>query len=239
MIKKIEGINEIAEFGKTDLYSVRIMSLINAYGTGYDFATFYKQINNEGKITAIISKLDGDITVSDCDNDFYELARFIDTIGYSTCLCSGITDYNRPYDEGVIMSTRKKAEIIMPYVEIDEFPKLMDIYNYDDYDNADFEAWYVDASHRIRHNCAKAYSLNINGEIVSSGIFSSIYNNDAVLTAVHTVPEFRLMGYGSALVSHMICDIKGTVYLMRESGKNEQFYKKLGFENTGKWRMYK
>ena len=72
-----------------------------------------------------------------------------------------------------------------------------------------------------------------------SAIFSSIYNDDAILTAVKTQPEFRRMGYASALVSYMIGDIKGSTYLMREMGKNEEFYKNLGFINIGKWRLYK
>ena len=47
------------------------------------------------------------------------------------------------------------------------------------------------------------------------------------------------MGYGSYLVSQMLSDIKGRVFLMREKNLNEQFYIRLGFENIGKWRMYK
>ena len=239
MIKKIENTDELNSFNKTDIYSVRILSLLNAYGTGYDFASFYKQINDDGKITAIISKLDGDITISNIDCDMDELIEFIEVIGYSSCLCSGLDGYGRRCDSGVVMSTSKKNDISIPYTEIDHYPKLMDLFSFDDYDYADFEVWYVDVCHRIRHNCAKAYSLNMNDEIVSSGIFSSIYNNNAILTSVKTAPEFRRMGYGSALVSEMINDIKGIVYLMREQDKNESFYKMLGFENIGIWRMYK
>lgn len=239
MIKKIENTNELRNFNNTDIYSVRIMSLLNAYGTCYDFASFYKQINDDGKITAILSKLDRDMTISHIDCDMDELIEFIEVIGYSSCLCSGLDGYSRYCDSGVVMSANKKSDISIPYAEIDHYPKLMDLFNFDDYDNADFEVWYVDVCHRIRHNCAKAYSLNINEEIVSSGIFSSIYNNNAILTSVKTAPEFRRMGYGSALVSEMVNDIKGTVYLMREMNKNEGFYKKLGFENIGIWRMYR
>ncbi len=127
----------------------------------------------------------------------------------------------------------------MPDVQIDCFPKLMDIYNFNDYSSAEFESWYVDISHRIRHGCAAAYSLNVNGEIASSAVFSSIYNDNAVLSAVQTAPNYQKHGYGSALVSHMMCDVLGKVFLMREKGKNELFYSRLGFENIGKWRMYK
>lgn len=239
MIKKIETPDEFNNFNKTDIYSVRIMSLLSAYGTGYDFAVFYKQLNDDGKITAIISRLDSDITISYSDCNFDELIEFIEAIGCSSCLCDGLAGYNRTFDSGIIMSSDKKKYFSAPCVETDHYPKLMDLFSLDDYDSADFEMWYVDVCHRIRHGCAKAYSLNINGEIISSGIFSSIYNNNAILTSVRTAPGFRHLGFGSALVSEMVNDVKGTVYLMREAEKNEGFYKRLGFENTGIWRMYK
>ena len=113
------------------------------------------------------------------------------------------------------------------------------MYNFIDYGEINFDSWYVDISHRIRHGAAKAFTLNMDEEIISSALFSSIYKKNAILTGVQTKPEFRKMGYGSALVSAMCCDFNGTVYLMRENGRNESFYKKLGFENIGKWRIYK
>lgn len=239
MIKKIENISEITAFDNEDIYSIRILSLLKAYGTSYDFASFYKQTDDQGNITAIISRLDSDLTISYLNADHTELIEFIEVIGYSSCLCNGLEGYQRQYDEGIIMKTIKKAEMSIPYVEIDEYPRLMDLFDFDNYESAQFESWYVDVSHRIRHNCAKAYALKVNDEIISSAIFSSIYNDNAILTSVQTQPEFRKMGYGSMLVSEMIGDIRGTVYLMREKDKNESFYKKLGFENTGIWRMYK
>lgn len=240
MIKKIDNPIELDSYKIIDLYSIRIKSLLNAYGTRYDFAGFYKQLDEDNTITAIISKLDNDITISHTDNfnadEFYE---FVKTIGYSSVLSDDKLKLSYDYEQGVVMATDKKAEYHIPYAEIDAYPKLMDLFNFEDYDCIDFEAWYVDVSHRIRHNCAKAVTLNVNGEIVSSGMISSIYDDDAILTSVRTSPEFRRMGYGSALVSEMICDIKGKVYLMRENGKNEDFYNKLGFKNIGKWRMFK
>lgn len=239
MIKKIERENEFDGYTKKDLYSVRIKALLGAYGTAYDFAVFYKQLNSDGEITGIISKLDGDFTISMNNADKAELAEFICVIGYNSCLCDGLGDCIDCYDEGIIMVSDRKTEYNLPYTEIDEYPKLMDLFNFQDYEKADFEAWYVDISHRIRHGTAKAYSVNVNNEIVSSGIFSSIHNNDAILTSVNTAPEFRRMGYGSVLVSHMICDVSGSVFLMREKNKNENFYSRLGFINTGKWRLYR
>lgn len=240
MIELIENKSQLNSFDLTDIYSVRILSLLNAYGCKYSFVRFYRQISESGNLTAIISFLDHDATVSFSDlADKNELSEFLSVIGFSSVLCDENLILTADYESGDVMKSVKGIDISMPYIKIDEYPPLFDLYNFIDYGESSFEAWYVDINHRIRHGCAKAVTLNIEDEIISSAIFSSIYENNAVLTGVQTKPEFRKMGYGTALVSSMCSDFGGTVYLMRESGRNESFYKKLGFENTGKWRIYK
>ena len=137
------------------------------------------------------------------------------------------------------MQNEKRIELPLENVAVDEFPKLMDLYNFIDYNSQDFKAWYVDISHRIRHGTAKAYTLIKDGTIVSSGILSSIANGCSILSAVRTENEYRNNGFGSMLVSYIINDVKGDVYLMRDDGMNESFYKRLGFKDIGKWRMYR
>ncbi|MCM1285630.1 MAG: GNAT family N-acetyltransferase [Acetobacter sp.] len=240
MIKIIENGAELNKLCTNDLFEIRIKSLLMAYDTKYDFARFYCQYDNNFNVTAIISKLDGDYTVSHNNNcDFSEIEEFIRVLGYTSVLSDDKFVYNGSFEEGIIMSCNKKAEIPLENCSIDEYPKLMDLFNLDDYEEADFENWYVDVNHRIRHNCAKAYSVNVKNEIVSSAMLSSIYNDSAILSSVKTYPEFRRMGYASKLVNYMLNDVKGTVYLMRNQNKNEEFYSKLGFKNIGKWRMYK
>jgi len=240
MIKKIDSVEKFNSFLNQNIFYVRIMSLAKAYGFGYDFASFYRQIDENRNITAIVSKLDNDFTLCANENaDNEELSEFFSVTGYSSVLSDNKFDFKNNYDEGIVMSAENRIEKNVPYVQIDRYPKLMKLFNFIDYDNADFESWYVDISHRIRHNCAKAYALCIDDEIISSGIFSSIYDDGAILSSVQTAPAFRHMGYGSALVSEMLSDIKGKVYLMRENDLNEEFYSKLGFINTGKWRVHK
>lgn len=244
MIEQIENPELFDEWQKRDLYTVRILALLKSYGTAYRFATFYRQII-DGKITAILSKLDNDITLAVDDGfDNYELVRFFCITGHGTILCDPIFEIGAKYDEGVIMSCDVKRDLNvmgagMIGISVDEYPKLMDLYNFIDYENQDFKSWYVDISHRVRHNTAKAYTLNVAGNIVSSSILSSIYDDDAVLTAVRTGEDYRRMGYGGYLVSYICNDIKGTVYLMRDAELNEHFYNDLGFKNIGIWRMYR
>lgn len=240
MIELLDENFSAAFYGKKDIFSVKIFSLLSAYGTGYPFIRFYAQKIN-GCITAVMCVLDNDITLSYIDEsaDKEEIREFVNVIGFSTLLCDSCFHLNGQYETGIIMSSSKKPELSCNYTYVDEYPYLFDLFNFVDYADVDFESWYVDISHRIRHGCAKAVTLNFDDEIISSAIFSSIYNNDAILTSVQTKPEFRKSGYASALVSAMCCDVAGTVYLMRESNKNESFYKRLLFENTGGWRIYK
>ena len=239
MIERIENVNGFDLWEKRDLFTVRILALLKSYGCKYQFATFYRQVI-DGKTTAILSKLDNDFTLSVTDGfDNEELVRFFCVTGYNSILSSSAFILSPRYDEGEIMESIVKREPAVGKYEIDEYPKLMDLFNFVDYDEQDFKAWYVDISHRVRHKTAKAYTLNVDGTTISSGILSSIIDGYSILTAVRTEDAFRKMGYGSALVSYICCDVKGAVYIMCDSEKNERFYSKLGFTKTEKWRMYK
>ncbi len=239
MIEIINSPEQFNEWTKRDIYSIRVLSLLESYGTKYHFATFYRQII-DGKITAILSRLDNDITLALDDGfDNAEFVRFFCITGHGAILCDPAFEFGAKYDEGMIMACNNKHDSVMAGVEIDEYPKLMDLFNFVDYGSQDFKAWYVDISHRVRHNTAKAYTLNFDGNIISSGILSSIYDGYGVLTAVRTADNLRRMGYGGHLVSYICSDVKKSVYIMREMDINEEFYTKLGFENIGVWRMYR
>ncbi len=88
MIKQIEDISQFNGYDLTDIYTVRILSLLNAYGCKYPFARFYRQVNDDGTVTAILSVLDKDITISFAENaDRDELSRFVSVIGFDSVLC--------------------------------------------------------------------------------------------------------------------------------------------------------
>lgn len=240
MIEQINETYQLEAYPQTDLFSVRICALAKAYGCQYAFARFYVQKNTAGATTAILSYLDNDCTLAlTPPADRQELTAFLHAAGFSTLLCSASFDFDSAREEGVLMRSAKRFDVHSGYAVFDEYPKLMDLYNFIDYERQDFESWYVDLSHRIRHGAARAVTLNINDEIVSSGILSSITDQGAVLTSVRTQNAFRGMGYGTLLVKKIVADCNRTVYLMREKDKNEAFYQKAGFINDGIWRMYK
>ena len=239
MIEKIESPDAFDEWTKRDIFTVRILALLKSYSTKYHFCSFYRQVI-DGRVTAVMSRLDGNYTLSLEDGfDNEELVRFFCVSGYTSILSDDRFFISPRYDEGDVMISSTKRDSLIEGVRLDEYPKLMDLYNFVDYDEQDFKSWYVDVSHRVRHKTAKAYTLVVLDEIIASGILSSIIDNYAILTAVRTRENFRHMGYGSMLVNAICSDVKGYVYIMRDRDENEEFYTKLGFENIGKWRLFK
>jgi ribosomal protein S18 acetylase RimI-like enzyme len=239
MIERIENETEFGAWTMRDIFSVRILSVLKSYGCKYQFATYFKQ-TVDGELTAVLSKLDGDFTLSMTENaDMDELVHFFCVTGYTSITCSDAFQLGSRYDEGVTMHCDAKKDYKLIGVELDEYPKLMDLFNFVDYNSQDFKSWYVDISHRVRHGTSKAYTLNMDGEIIASGILSAITKGNAILTAVRCEPEFRGMGYGSALVSAICGDVCGRVHIMRDEGMHENFYRRLGFIDDGKWRIYR
>ena len=239
MIEKIQNKSEFESWTKRDIFSVRILSILESYGCKYQFASYFKQVI-DGEITAILSKLDGDFTLSFTEKaDIEELVRFFCVTGYTSITCSDEFTFGARYDEGIVMYCDSKMDFSLKGVTIDEYPKLMDLFNFVDYNSQDFKSWYVDISHRVRHGTAKAYTLCIGDDIIASGILSAIIENNAILTAVRCETEFRGMGYGSALVCAICNDVNGRVHIMRDEGMNERFYKRLGFKDNGRWRIYR
>lgn len=241
MIEQIFDFTHLNEYENLDVYSVKIKALAQAYGFSYSFAKFYYAKNDKNRTTAIISALDNDYTLSYdediCDVD--ELKEFFSFIGYSSIHCNAQFELNAEYSQGVVMQCIEKREADIRYAEVNDYPHLFDLYNFVDYGEIPFNDWYVDISHRIRKGTALAATLDIDGNIISSAILTSIYDGNAVLSAVRTESQFRRSGFGSALVRAMCCSVSGVVFIMREADKNEHFYKTLGFSNSGKWRIYK
>lgn len=241
MIEQIFDFKPLNEYDRTDLYSVKIKALAKAYGFSYSFAKFYCAKDENGVVTAIFSALDSDYTLSYDEHisDIDELKEFFSFVGFSTLHCDASFNIDCDFSQGDVMKCTEKREVDIPYAEVNDYPHLFDLYNFVDYGEIPFNDWYVDISHRIRKGTAFAATIDVDDEIISSAVLTSIFNSNAVLSAVRTKPQFRNLGYGSALVRAMCCSVSGTVYIMRENGKNEHFYEKLGFENSGKWRIYK
>lgn len=241
MIKLAENISELCEFKKLDVFSVRIFSLANAYGFNYDFATFWVQKTHRST-TAILSRLDNNVTLSfDSSSDIDELKDFLSMLSFGTLMCSDRFEINCSFESGFVMEKLKNNSFQCNNdVAIEPIP-LQDLFrlNKCSLSGVDYDAFYADMNHKIRHGALKAYGAKFQDEFVSSAALTSIFHQYSVLSFVATDKNFRNMGFASKIVDSISSDNKMKYFLIRKSNENKSFYNKLGFINTEKWRIYK
>lgn len=100
----------------------------------------------------------------------------------------------------------------------------------------EWEGFYLDISHRLRHGAAVAISRQAEGRLAGCAL-AFLWGQEALLTAVAVRKECRGQGIGSALVRQMERLLGGRrIYLLREAGKNRAFYRRLGYRPVDRWR---
>lgn len=103
----------------------------------------------------------------------------------------------------------------------------------------EFEPFYLDLSHRIRHGAALALGEYRDGKLAGCGVVSAVTERAALLSALAVDEGYRRQGIGSALVRRIETLLPGrTLYLMREDNKNQTFYAGLGFCEVGRWAQW-
>ena len=99
----------------------------------------------------------------------------------------------------------------------------------------DFEPFYLDLSHRLRHGAARASVLYAGGEAVAAAA-AALAGESALVTAVAVLPAEQGKGYGGAVLRAVEAQLGGCrVYLLRAEHENERFYARRGYVQSGAW----
>lgn len=207
----------------------KIRALLLSYDMKYEFCRFY--CSND----LIISEMSGSFVVSEigCYPDFDELSDFFALCGFSEIFCSE--------DAGKHLSKRLKckSEIVnlmrytgcgIPY-ETEHNPALSEIYEIlKSAFDIDFETWYVDMSHRIRHGISAARRIENSVLVVQHNL-----NGEALLSQIATAPRFRNKGNAARLISAVCAELSpSTVFILCRDDLIE-FYTKIGFSKEGRY----
>ena len=95
--------------------------------------------------------------------------------------------------------------------------------------NIEFEPWYLDMSHRIRHGVTRTKRLGGSVLVIQHDLFGS-----ALISQVATAPEYRGNGGASRLISAVCAELsESEVFVICEEELRE-FYEKNGFQKIGK-----
>lgn len=228
MIKQIYNEAEFLQLPEKGLEAQKIRALFNAYGAKYDFCRFYRQSDS------YISVLDRSFVIcEDANADYDELANFLCMQGFTDVFCSDTA--------GKALSDRlgcgfNKVNLMKfcgnsPSVQFNDTPALSDVYKIisEGFD-IEFEPWYLDMSHRVRHGISKCCVLDGKAALV----IQHDLNGEALLSQVASLKAHRGEGMAKKLVSSVAANLAPSeVYVVCEDDL-VGFYEKCGFEVVGK-----
>ena len=249
-----ERINELKDFVRQrNIYSCRIACLLESYGTNHDFARFWLQYNDKGKVVSAVASYYGDSSVQLSEqSDVQELAELVEMMGCASVLCS------RPLlagesECGIVMSLcedEKKDAVPSGEMQIVHEPDISMVYGLlkscsgDGFEVPAYEDFLLDLSHKIRHGTALCTGLMYKDRLISSAMTVAQSEECAVIGAVAAEAEYRGRGWGSVCVRELCTRLteryrsmghphtKNRIFIMRSKDRNESFYKKLGFINA-------
>jgi len=232
MIRRVFSPNEFSSLPPKGIEAQKIRALLQSYGTGYDFCRFYASEN------AVLCELDGAFVLCEtgATPDIEELSGYFEFGGFSEMFCS--EELGVPLAERMrcrsqrVNLMRFKGEPV-PSANVENAPALDEVYDilktaFD----IEYERWYADMSHRIRHNVAKARKMGNSALIIQHEI-----NGEALLSQIATRPEARGLGSASRLIKAVCAELyESDVFLLCED-ELLPFYDRLGFQKTAQKRI--
>lgn len=218
---------------KPNPFACRIFSQLLAYGTGERFLEHWVQLE-DNKPRAVISRMDGNITIF-CENVNDELLEFIEAVGYNTVFADKEL-FPQYWSGEVLMKFVRKPETEISD-NIDFTPTIREIYSVlercrgEGFEIPDFDSFYPDMSHRVRHNLSRILAYRLDGQAIACCMTSAETNNCAIISGVACLPEYRGKGYASRLIAKIAESLgKRDIFVFcREELVG--FYSRLGFSS--------
>lgn len=230
MIRLAENLEVLSAPCGSSPFGCQIWSKAQAYGFHQPFAQFWTDGN------AAYGKMDGSVCVAGEITDADEARAFLSAVGTSEVVCSAENAEKLGLsitESGVILQKELHNETVLTPEEIS--PR--DVYAVLKANNmaGEFEPFYLDLSHRMRHGTVRCAGVSADGKTVA--VAAAVLGESAsLISAVAVLPKFHRRGLGTAVVRKMERMLPGgTVYILREEKKNEAFYAALGYTACGAW----
>ncbi len=223
-----------------DVFGARILSAVQMYGA-YPFCDVWVQQEN-GVCTAAISRLEGAMTIAICaPPDWQELQEFFRRVPAQTLLGEGGVMQRLGFcgASGTVLSRHKPPG---EATHTGQIPRLQDVHGLlrtcaaDSFAVPDWEPFYLDLSHRLRHGGAYLTTMSQNGMLAACAMTVAQTAQMAVLGAVAVHPEYRGQGMGSEVVRRLLARLPQTycAVLCAPDGPRT-FYENLGFHGHAVW----
>ncbi|MDE5576676.1 MAG: GNAT family N-acetyltransferase [Oscillospiraceae bacterium] len=224
MIKQIFDVTP--EMVTDSYYGRKILAAYTAYGGGYDFCRFYSCGTGVIHIYNTSMVIDGNI---DCDEAemFIDLTKpvSIEMESKKTLHISG--DYSTEH-RTLFRVVPQKCDINIGNVKVNSCTdKCFEILNESFDDMLSYDDWYVDISHRIRHNVSKLY-------LYESTTITQQFNINGFIFLSHIATAKSQRGRGTARELLRLlggeAEKRGETAYLFARDKRYSFYESIGFE---------
>ncbi len=227
MIERITTSEQLSVLPEKGIESQKIRALLNAYGVRYDFCRFFKQGDS-----CCIAVFGASVVICGVSNDYGELAEFLQFSGVADIFCS--SECGMALSE--LLPFAAESVNIMRFCgaleasEVNDAPALSEVYDIVSRSfDIDFEPWYLDMSHRVRHDVSLCFVLDNS----SACVLQHDINGEALISQVATLPERRGEGLASRLIKEVCRRCEGSDIFVICEGALLVFYEMLGFEKCG------
>lgn len=231
-------INQVTECGlinrdmlMSDCCGRKILSYLEAYGTGYDFCRFFG--NESGSVMLLINSA---LLICGDGFDREELMYFaqmhqpfrIEGNQKAVNMLSGMEGYRRLHRNVFKLSGGSDDT---DETDIDKNPRLDRVYEIlsEGFPNLlDYPVWLADTSHRIRHNISRVFTYR---ESTTASIVYDI-GGYVLVGQVATKISARGSGYARKLLKWLACYLEkqNKTSFLYALDTRESFYHEIGFE---------
>ncbi len=233
MLKQVYSLDELFPESYTpDIFSGKIKALALAYGFNYPFCRFFVQ-DVGGAIADYYGE--GVLFAPPDYSGGEELVHFLKASGMKSIIMSANTC------EKAGLGSAAPKSLIMAYCGEKERERPVDLRTDLPYEKVfdilkdgfplDFDAWYPDVCHFVRHGISKVFATP--GKATATVMFS--LDGVSLISFVASAEKERGKGYASALVSYIAAEEQKrgfTPYVICEK-ELCRFYEKAGFTAIG------
>lgn len=239
LVEKEEEKQRLLQVCKKTVFGCKIASIVAMYQMDKSFACFW--LDSQADIAYCL--IDGLMLLSGTVLKEGETRDFLRAVGARSVMCAVRNA------EALSLKACKTGDVLKKYLPENEDgnrPKdfrnsqvnIREVYGLLEEAGmvGEFEPFYLDLSHRLRHGGALVAAEYREQEIAGCALVSAITETAAILSALVVKEELRCQGLGTALVQEVENRLPGkTLYLLREKEKHQKFYQKLGYTKTDTW----
>ena len=234
LVEKEQEKRRLMELCEKTVFGCKIASTALCYGFDKSFACFWLDTQHE----VAFGLADGLMLISGTVVDPEETRAFLQAVGPKNIMCAVRNAEALSLSQiecGDVLRKQLEAGGSVPQqeeVDIRGIYRLLEEAGMAD----EFEPFYLDLSHKLRHKGAAAVTRYEGEELTGCALVSSFSASGAVLSGVVVAERCRRQGIGTELVKEIESFFPGmTMYLLRQKDKHREFYRQLGYTKTDTW----